>query len=108
MFDAEKLVILLNRQDMRQAELARRSGITRNLICRYMTGQIQPKADKIEAMAKVLGVSVEALTIREAATEPKMKVCYCPNCGVNLEGVIKASEQSRSQITPLQQRKAAN
>jgi len=89
MFDNTALKNLLDTKNIKQAQLARMTGISRTLICRYLTEGVQPKADKIQAIADALGVKVEYLLIKQAAPPPKMKLCFCPNCGVNLGGIVK-------------------
>jgi len=89
MFDKDTLKALLESKNIKQAQLARMTGISRTLICRYISDGVQPKADKIQAIADALGVKVEALLVKQAAPPPKMKVCFCPNCGVNLGGLVK-------------------
>ena len=88
MFDNEVLKKLLDSRNLRQAVFARMAKIPRNSLCRYLSGDVQPKADKIKAIADALGVSMEFLIKKEAIPQPpKLKLCFCPNCGVNLEGV---------------------
>jgi len=90
MFDGEALKTLLDSKNIRQAHLARMAGVPRDLISRYVSGTVQPKADKITAIADALGVTMETLIKTEAKiAAPKLKLCFCPNCGVSLEGVIR-------------------
>jgi len=90
MFNHELLASMLDKKGIRQAAFARMTNIPRNLICRYLSGAVQPKADKIKAIADALGVTVDSFIVTEAkAPAPKLKLCFCPNCGVNLEGVVK-------------------
>ena len=95
MFNTEIFKILLEKKGIKQAQLARITGIPRNSICRYLSGEVQPKADKIKLLADALSVAMESLLIKEAPeTSPpesraKRQLCFCPNCGVNLLGVAE-------------------
>ena len=88
MFDNEALKTLLDNRNIKQAAFARMADIPRNSLCRYLSGAVQPKSDKVKAIADALGVSMEFL-MKEPPQPPKLKLCFCPNCGVNLEGVVK-------------------
>lgn len=96
MFDTKTFKTLLDSRGIKQAQLARKTGIPRNSICRYVSGEVQPSAQKVKLLADALGVSMESLLIKEAAEPPsakpptpKRQLCFCPNCGVDLKGVAQ-------------------
>jgi len=81
---------LLESRNIKQVQLSQITGIPRNSICRYVSGEVQPKADKIKLLAEALGVGMDSLVVSEPlemTIPPKRKLCFCPNCGVNLKGV---------------------
>ena len=97
MFNHVLFKILLDKKGIKQAQLARITGIPRNSICRYLSGDVQPKADKVKLLAEALGVSMESLLIKDAAElanastpTPKQKrqPCFCPFCGEKLSGLL--------------------
>ena len=49
---------LLKEVDMNGAQLARRIGVTRTAVSAWCRGTSQPSFDKIQLIAKALGVSV--------------------------------------------------
>ena len=92
MLDASVLRTLIDNRDIKQAQLARKTGIGRNSICRYLSGEVQPSSKKLRLIADALGVPMESLLVKDTATitpiqPPKRRLCFCPNCGVNLMGV---------------------
>ena len=50
---------LLKEVDMSGAQLARRVGVSRSAVSSWVIGKTSPNFDKIYAIAKALGVSVE-------------------------------------------------
>lgn len=56
---AERLQDLVARSGLRQAEIARRSGMQRDALGRYVRGLTRPPAVKLVALARVLGVAPE-------------------------------------------------
>lgn len=88
MFNHEALKTLLDNRGVRQAELARIACIPRSTLSRCVTGMVEPRMDTVKAIADALGVSMEFFILKETPPEPpKLKLCHCPNCGVNLEGL---------------------
>ena len=65
MLDIKTLKTLLDNKGIKQAQLSRMTNIPRNSMCRYLSGEVQPKADKIKLLADALGVSMESLLIME-------------------------------------------
>ena len=53
----ERLKIALKSKNMRQSVLAYRIGVDRSYITNYISGKYAPKAETLEKMAEVLGVS---------------------------------------------------
>jgi len=91
MFDKAAFKALLKEKGIRQAQLARMTGVPRNTINSWLHGVHNPKPDRIKLLADALGVKVEALTIKQAAEEataasPKRQISFCPYCGENLAG----------------------
>jgi len=83
---------LLDSKGIKQAQVARITNIPRNSISRYVSGEVQPSAEKVKLLADALGVGMEALVLKEVAESshaPKQnrKMCFCPFCGENLKGV---------------------
>ena len=95
MFNTEIFKTLLDSRGIKQSQLSRMTDIPRNLICRYLSGKVQPKADKVKLLATALGVPMETLLVKEAdeipapVQRPKRQLCFCPNCGVGLEGIAE-------------------
>jgi len=89
MLDKEKLKSLMKVKNIRQQELAIRAGISKHQISKYLQGHSQPVHEKIKKMADVLNVNASSLMLDEHETpkksSQKLKLCFCPSCGVNLE-----------------------
>jgi transcriptional regulator with XRE-family HTH domain len=69
-FVAEEIRVLLARQRISAAELARRTGIKQSTISRRMTGETAFDMDDLEVIARALGVQVQdLLPARTAAGE---------------------------------------
>jgi len=56
-------------KNMTQKQLAEAVGVDHTIISKYEKGQVSPSADRLEAMAKVLGVSVDALLMNDDAAD---------------------------------------
>ena len=54
---AERIKQAMDRANMKQADLARATGINTGTICRYLSGAYEPKQTPINKMAVALGVS---------------------------------------------------
>jgi len=93
MFDNKAFKALLQQKSIRQAQLARMTGIPRNSINSWLQGVHQPTPARIKLLADTLGVPVDSLIVKEVSdtieSEPKRKpkLCFCPNCGVDLKGI---------------------
>lgn len=48
-------------KDMTQDELALKMGVGQNTVSQWETGERTPKADKLPALAKILGCTVDEL-----------------------------------------------
>ena len=57
----EQLTLLRKRKGLTQTELAKRSGILREMICTYEGGRVTPRIDTIKKMAKALEMEYEEL-----------------------------------------------
>ena len=57
----DKITLWAERRNIRQSELAERTGITKVALSRYMNGGRVPKATTLYKIAKVLKVSMEEL-----------------------------------------------
>ena len=53
----ERLIKIMNEKDIKQPELSLMTGITQSSISDYINGKYSPKQDKIDLLAKALGVS---------------------------------------------------
>ena len=89
-FNSKALRELLKEKHVRQSELSELTGIKRNSISRYCSGEHQPRLPKLRLIAKTLGVPEEALMIKtlvvkenETVVTPKM-MKFCPGCGTSL------------------------
>ena len=54
---AERLRYALHQKNMKQSILAYKTGIDKSYISKYLSGQYEPKYDKIQLMAKALRIS---------------------------------------------------
>lgn len=54
---ADRLKEAMALAGMKQADLARSSGLSTGAICRYVSGKFEPKSDAITKMAKALNVA---------------------------------------------------
>jgi transcriptional regulator with XRE-family HTH domain len=54
---SERLSEALNISEMKQADLAQKTGINKGLISRYVNGEVQPVGENLVKIAKALGVS---------------------------------------------------
>lgn len=66
---AQKIQQLTHKSNMRQAEVARRAGMTRDAFHRYYTGKTRPPADKLLALADAFGVKPEDIDDGASAAE---------------------------------------
>lgn len=79
-------------RDITPAELARRSGVGRSAICKYMQGKIHPKSDNLMKLADALMVS-SAWLLGVDDTQPK-KVnnnTYLADAGIDLRVLTRAN-----------------
>lgn len=53
----QKLLETMQKYNITQAELSKRTGMSQPLISGYMSGKYEPKADKLSKVAKALGVT---------------------------------------------------
>lgn len=53
----DRLRQALDESEMKQIDLAERTGLTRSAINQYLSGYAMPKSDRIYTLAKVLGVT---------------------------------------------------
>lgn len=68
---AERLKFVMHNRGIKQSVLAYRTGINQSYISKYLSGQYEPKHDKIQKIAKVLHVSDLWLAGYETEMEPK-------------------------------------
>lgn len=64
------LIEALNRKQMTQSELARRSGITQSSISDYINGKYEPKQDKVDRIAAALNISPSFLVGKTGDESP--------------------------------------
>lgn len=82
----------LKLRNLTPAELARRSGVDKSAICKYMQGKIHPKSDSLMKLADALMVS-PAWLLGVDDTQPK-KVnsnTYLADAGIDLSVLTKAN-----------------
>lgn len=58
---SDRLKSILQKKNMKQTELAEKSGIGKSAISQYMSGKYEPKLDNLNRMAKALNVSLKEL-----------------------------------------------
>ena len=56
-----RLTVLLDENNMKQTELAKKVGISNVTICRYLTAEIIPRLDVVIKIASLFNVSVDYL-----------------------------------------------
>jgi transcriptional regulator with XRE-family HTH domain len=91
MLNHKALKSLLKERNMKQLKLAKMANIPANTLSRYVQGVCQPKADRVKALARVLGVPLESIIVKEAAADAALvpkpgarQICFCPFCGERL------------------------
>ena len=90
MLNHKALKSLLDEKNMNQLELAKMANIPANTLSRYLHGVCRPKTGRVEVLARVLGVPLDSLIVKEAADAvpvPKpgaRQMCFCPFCGERL------------------------
>ena len=57
----DRIKLALEIRGMKQVDLAKRIGMTNVSICRYISGEREPRADAIVAICRTLGVSADWL-----------------------------------------------
>lgn len=57
----ENLAEIMERQNMTQTELSRRTGIAQGSLSKYLMGHREPTITPVTQIAKALGVTVDAL-----------------------------------------------
>lgn len=66
----DKLQEAMSLRGMKASELARRSGLNKGIISRYLRGKAKPKPDSVDALAIALGVSPTWLLGYDTNTPP--------------------------------------
>ena len=69
---AQRLESVMKEKKLRQHELCEMTGISKSFISSYLAGRFSPKADKLSAISKALGVSEGWLM----GYENSVKYCY--------------------------------
>lgn len=67
-----QIELLLEEREITRKELAAAIGVTEAAICRYISGDRDPKAITVSKIAKVLGVSMDELCGTSADSESDM------------------------------------
>lgn len=72
---ADRLRLAMKIRNMKQVDLVRKTGINRSAICRYLSGEYEPKNKPIYELARALDVSEQWLMGYDAPMErpPKQK-----------------------------------
>ncbi|HDR4948961.1 TPA: helix-turn-helix transcriptional regulator [Bacillus cereus] len=60
-FDNEKLITLLNENEMRQVQLAKKINRSKSTVCEYVKGKKSPGKAAVFAISRVFSVPVEEL-----------------------------------------------
>ena len=66
----EKLIVSRDRAGLSQMELANQLGVSRQAVSRWESGDTTPSVDKLKALAKLYGVSLDWLFGDTADGEP--------------------------------------
>ncbi|MEI3064219.1 MAG: helix-turn-helix transcriptional regulator [Oscillospiraceae bacterium] len=82
----EKLIVSRNKAGLSQMELAERLGVSRQAVSRWESGDTTPTMDKLKALAKIYGVSLDWLcsdaadrrTPRSSKTRSRQAPGRCP------------------------------
>ena len=69
----EKLIVSRNKAGLSQMELAERLGVSRQAVSRWESGDTTPSVDKLKALAKLYGVSLDWLFGDTADGEPTVR-----------------------------------
>lgn len=64
---AENLRAAMAERNLTQAELSKRTGISKSFISQYLSGKFKPREDKLSALAQALGTTKGALLGYESA-----------------------------------------
>ena len=68
----DKILELRTIKNISQDELAAAVGVSRQIVSKWESGRVQPKADKLPLICKALGVGLEALMPQKDAQEDKV------------------------------------
>lgn len=85
----DRLKILRIKARLSQGELADRVGLHQSNIGRYERGQTVPSADKLKAMADVLGVSTDYLFNGDEESPPSGVAPSSPASGKDLASLLR-------------------
>lgn len=73
----ERVRLLMRDKNLSQAELSRLSGVSEPSLCRYLRGDIEPRIDIVQNIARALGVSEAYLlgyTSEHVQLDPKTEI----------------------------------
>lgn len=70
----EKLIVLRDKAGITQMELAHQLGVSRQAVTRWESGDTAPSMDKLKALAKLYGVSLDCLCSDMADGKPVEEV----------------------------------
>ena len=70
----DKILELRTIKNISQDELAAAVGVSRQIVSKWESGRVQPKADKLPLICKALGVGLEALMPQKDTQEDKVVV----------------------------------
>lgn len=71
---AQNLKAAMKKAGMRQKDLAEKTGISKVSISQYLSGKNLPGKDRMESLAKALGISVKELTYSPSPTSKKADI----------------------------------
>ena len=79
---AARLRLAMNQANMKQLDLAEKSGAPRSAISQYLAGKNIPGSDRLQALADATGVSAGFLS-GEEPPPAKPRACQFPHCRGN-------------------------
>ena len=68
---SEKILYYRKKADLSQEELAGRVGVSRQAVSKWELGDAAPEVDKLRALAREFGITVDELLSEEAPREPE-------------------------------------
>lgn len=83
---SERLKAAMESSRINSKELSKKIGVSPSCICRYLSGEIIPRIDKIYSLSEVLNVDPKWLLGMDDANTEATSYLFCPWCGRRLRG----------------------